>query len=156
MLPYTNVSNVSKSSENVEMLRQLQKVVGKYGVNFVTKELRRLDERSSNKHTERIINHVLESVSKRYAIDIKDLMYSQKRGDTVVARKLCFILLNMNMEVGQEYIAEYFGKTRKVVGRALSEFVQCEVIDSKGKNFHKHFDEITKEINDLKVQLNGK
>jgi chromosomal replication initiation ATPase DnaA len=68
------------------------------------------------------IDFVLTRVAGLYGISKRVLMQSQQRGDIVLARKNCIVLLHTELGITQANIGKLLNRNRRIVNSSIKEF----------------------------------
>lgn len=112
---------MQSEKEIVHFLKELHRVISKFGADKVLSQIRKLHLDNDDVFTKDVCNYIIILTSTKYAIDKKVLMYSKKRGKITEARKMCFALMKEHCNITDEEIGGYFGgKARQYVNNQLS------------------------------------
>lgn len=107
--------------EILEFLREVQRVISKYGIEKVIEQLRKLKVESNNVVYKKTCDYILTETAHHYQIDIIDILTSKKRGVISEARRMCFALMKEHLPLTDEEIGEYFGgRSRQYVNMELT------------------------------------
>lgn len=107
--------------EIINFLKELHRVISKFGSDKVLNQIRKLHLDSDDVYTKDVCNYIIVVTSNKYKISLDDLMYSNKRANVSKARKMCFALMKEHLSITDEEIGGYFGgKARQYVNNQLS------------------------------------
>jgi chromosomal replication initiation ATPase DnaA len=107
--------------EIINFLKELHRVMSKFGSDKVLNQIRKLHLDSDDVYTKDVCNYIIVVTSNKYKISLDDLMYSNKRASVSKARKMCFALMKEHLSITDEEIGGYFGgKARQYVNNQLS------------------------------------
>lgn len=112
---------MQNDKEIIHFLKELHRVITKFGADKVLSQIRKLHLESDNEFTKDVCNYIIIVTSNKYLISTNDLMYSNKRGTITNARKMCFALMKEHLTITDEEIGGYFGgKARQYINNQLS------------------------------------
>lgn len=109
-----------------------------------------------------IMQEVIKNVCSFFKVSEQDVRHSNKRGDVVTAKKMCFLLLMAHAEISEYKISKYFKRNRAVVNRAKKEFEEMKSTVEHGtsvpdeKKFVNAFEYLNQCILEKKKQLEKK
>tara|TARA_R110000868_G_scaffold359012_1_gene620781 strand:- start:435 stop:902 length:468 start_codon:yes stop_codon:yes gene_type:complete len=140
---------MDSEKEIMNFLKELHRVISKFGVDKVLNQIRKLHLDSDDIYTKDVSNYILIVASNKYKITCDELMFSNKRGDVSRARKMCFALMKEHLNITDEEIGGYFGgKARQFVNNQLSSLPinKDKYKDKKEEVFVKEFIELSTDV----------
>jgi chromosomal replication initiation ATPase DnaA len=150
------VMQADNSAEFTRFLKEVYRVVKKYGIDRVSKQLRRIENYSSERFNSEICTYIVDITSKHYNISREDIMVSNKRGDVTEARRMCFALVKEHLGYTYEKIGEFFGgKTKQFVFQEVNMLPinDDHLVTKHEKQFVNDFMELTKKVYEHKNRL---
>jgi chromosomal replication initiation ATPase DnaA len=134
--------NVSAKNEEycievIELFSIMGDAIRKIGFVNLKQYIYRMSENANHPLKKELELKILKWVSEETSIAVDDIVNSNKRGDTYVAKKIVFVLFKNELGLSEYKVAKYFSRTPPIVGRAKKEF---ELLDEKIKNDKKILD----------------
>lgn len=140
---------MQSEKEIINFLKELHRVISKFGADKVINQIRKLHLDSDDVYTKDVCNYILVVTSNKYKITLDDLMYSNKRGNVSDARKMCFALMKEHLSITDEEIGSYFGgKKRQYINNQLNSLpINKDKYKNKEEaNFVKDFIELSTDV----------
>jgi hypothetical protein len=140
---------MQSEKEIINFLKELHRVISKFGADKVLNQIRKLHLDSDDVYTKDVCNYILVVTSNKYKITLDDLMYSNKRGSVSDARKMCFVLMKEHLSITDEEIGSYFGgKKRQYINNQLNSLpINKDKYKNKEEaNFVKDFIELSTDV----------
>lgn len=140
---------MQSEKEIINFLKELHRVISKFGADKVLNQIRKLHLDSDDVYTKDVCNYILVVTSNKYKITLDDLMYSNKRGNVSDARKMCFVLMKEHLSITDEEIGSYFGgKKRQYINNQLNSLpINKDKYKNKEEaNFVKDFIELSTDV----------
>src|ERR1035437_6716217 len=134
-----------------EFFKMVEKGVRKHGVQKIASVLRSLDIQTeiSSKHLDKLVKRICDSVVNDYRVEkIKphDLFNKTKRGEVTSARKMAIILLKQFLEISDDKLGKFFGRSRQVIHSTMQEFKDLNPKNKYDAMFLDRHDKISNEI----------
>ena len=147
------LSNYSelKKSYIIDFFKTIDKSLRNHGHDKVIAVLSNLDIQSDlkTKNLELIVEHICECVTEDYKkerVKKQDLFVKSKRGDVTSARKMAIILIKQFIDVSDNKIGKYFGRSRQVVFYTMQEFKDLNTKNKQDVEFLNRHDKLSKKI----------
>jgi len=112
---------MSEESNIIEFLREVQKVISKYGLVKVLNQLKKIQVYIGDGFEADIIDFIITKTANHYIVDKNDILNSKKRGNVSESRRMCFALIKEHLAFTDEEIGRYFGgRTRQYINQELT------------------------------------
>lgn len=106
------------TDEIVRFFGEVNKIISKYGIETVLKNLRQLHGEFDDELERDVSEYILAVTSNHYEVEIDDIRYSNKRGVISESRRMCFALMKEHLPISDEEIGGIFGgRSRQYVSK---------------------------------------
>ncbi len=150
---------MSKDNEINELLSNIQKCLDVYTISELSKALRDVLDSKYNKGL--YVRKVFDLVSSLYGIRVKDLVKSKSRGESEMARRMCYCLLKNDVKLSLGYISNsVFYRAKSSISKGVNYLNKCEGSKIKHEiefvdNYKRLKLELVKFINENKINKYG-
>jgi chromosomal replication initiation ATPase DnaA len=146
--------NQKYAAHVIQVLSAVTDAIRKVGADALINQVIRLSENSGDPIKKELEAKILIYTAEEFQITVDNLMNSNKRGDTVLAKKICFILFKEQLRLSEYAIAKYFARTPPIINNAVKEFKANEGKLKEEKRIINAYSNILEKINNFKEESN--
>ena len=110
-----------KETDITLVFKHIYNVVRRHGITKVVERLRQLEQSGITQHQLDIVDQIIIEVTKLYGITRTEL-FEHKKGTVAEARKMCYVVMKETLPLNETQIGVQFGRTNRVVYRAIDEY----------------------------------
>lgn len=140
--------------EILAVLNTIDTFISKHGIKPLINYLEKGQELAQG-NSKKEFDFIILTTCEFYKVEKDDVLFTTKRGDVSAARKMCFCLIRMHMNIDANSIANLFGKSRQIVSREIRKFKDNKENHSNRREikFYEDYTTITATIVSFKNQL---
>lgn len=136
------------------LMLKFARVLGLVGADVVMAKLDEIEQTSPNNNAKTIENYIISTVCTRYNTTPKAIRKPRVDGDELLARNLCFVLLEKHMDgYSHERIGRILDKTSLPVSNALKQFSQMGTRVKHEREFIEAYNELNPKVRAFKNSI---
>ena len=147
---------LSENADITKLLTALGKGIKKHGLKKIINAMQKIDLVNVNLNHLDIIDFIETSVCEKYNVLRAELYKENRRGDVVIARKLCILLLRKHLDMTDIEIGNHYGRTRQTLHHVNGEFRKLNKNNKVDATFLNHYNEFDTKIQDYISRIKQK